>query len=240
MATTQTEKHSTSQFKKYLDYDSMDAKTQALMDEVFESAKHTYWLQKRTFDVIVCLIILVFAAIPMLLVMLGVLIDDPHGSPIFKQTRIGRHGKEFKMYKFRSMVVNAEALKASLQDQNEMDSIAFKIKDDPRITRFGKFLRATSLDELPQLFNVLKGDMSLVGPRPPLPEEVAQYENWQKIRLCVTPGIVCIWQIADNRNDIPFDEWVRMDIKYIKARSFWFDLKLILGVIPVILKREGR
>lgn len=225
---------------QFLDIDKVDPQNRRLMFEVLESTKQSYWAKKRSFDIAVCLILLIFAAIPMLLVLLGIILDDPHGSPIFKQTRVGRHGREFKMYKFRSMVVNAEALKESLCDRNEMDSIAFKIKDDPRITRFGKFIRATSLDELPQLFNVLKGEMSLVGPRPPLPDEVKQYAEWQKIRLCVTPGIVCTWQIADNRNDIPFDDWVKMDIAYIKAHSFWLDLKLILSIIPVMLKRQGR
>lgn len=224
----------------FLDPRNTDEKTRAIIEEVSDSTKYSYWLQKRAFDIFVCLVILLFAAIPMALVALLVFLDDPHGSPIFKQVRVGRHGKKFYMYKFRSMVVNAEALKESLKDKNEMDSIAFKIKDDPRITRFGKIIRATSLDELPQLFNVLKGDMSLVGPRPPLPEEVAQYSDWQKVRLWVTPGVVCTWQIADNRNDIPFDEWVRMDIEYIKARSFWLDIKIILSVIPVMLKHQGR
>lgn len=227
-------------YKYYLHYDETDAATRKVMDEVFDSTHHSYWLEKRAFDIVCALGALIVFAIPMLLVAIGIIIDDPHGSPIFKQVRIGRHGKPFHMYKFRSMVVNAEALKESLKDQNEADEVVFKIKNDPRITRFGKIIRATSLDELPQFFNVLKGDMCIVGPRPPLPNEVEQYTDLQKIRLSVTPGIVCTWQLADNRNDIPFEKWVEMDIEYIKTRSYWLDMKLILGTIPVMLKHQGR
>lgn len=226
--------------KYYLDYDKADEATRKVMDEVFHSTNHTYWKFKRSFDIITALGALVVLAIPMAVVAIGIVIDDPHAGPFFKQTRIGRHGKPFSMYKFRSMVANAEALKDSLRDRNEADEVVFKIKDDPRITRFGKFIRATSLDELPQFFNVLKGDMSVVGPRPPLPDEVEQYTDIQKIRLSVTPGIVCTWQLADNRNDIPFEQWVQMDIDYIKKRSYWQDIKLILGTIPVMLKHQGR
>ena len=121
-----------------------------------------------------------------------------------------------------------------------MDGPVFKIKNDPRITRVGGFLRTTSIDELPQLFNVLKGDMSLVGPRPPLPEEVAQYNDYQRLRLVVTPGLTCFWQTADNRNDISFDKWVEMDIEYIETRTAWLDMKIILRTIRVVIGREGR
>lgn len=228
------------EYKYYLRYDKTDAATRKVMDEVFDSTHHSYWLVKRTLDIICAVGALVVFAIPMLIVAIGILIDDPHGSPIFKQVRIGRHGKPFYMYKFRSMVVNAEELKDSLRDRNEADEVVFKIENDPRITRFGKIIRATSLDELPQFFNVLKGDMSIVGPRPPLPDEVEQYTDLQKIRLSVTPGIVYTWQIADNRNDIPFEKWVQMDIDYIKTRSYWLDIKLILSTIPVMLKHQGR
>ena len=144
------------------------------------------------------------------------------------------------MYKFRTMVANAENMKDGLAEQNEMDGPVFKIKDDPRITRIGKFLRTTSIDELLQLFNVLKGDMSLVGPRPPLIEEVALYDDYQKLRLVVTPGLTCFWQTANDRNDISFNDWVEMDINYIETRTFWLDIKIIARTILVVITREGR
>lgn len=138
------------------------------------------------------------------------------------------------MYKFRSMVHNAEDLLESLMSKNEMDGPVFKIKDDPRITKIGKFIRKTSLDELPQLFNVLKGDMSLVGPRPPIPREVIQYNKYQYQRLLVKPGITCYWQIS-GRNNIDFDEWVELDLKYIKERNLFKDIYIILMTLPVLL-----
>jgi len=156
----------------------------------------SYWRKKRAFDIVVCTIILLLATIPMCLVAIVIYLDDPHGSPFYKQIRIGRHGEEFYMYKFRTMYVDADKRKAELMDQNEMDGPVFKIKDDPRITRLGKYLRKLSVDELPQLFNVLRGNMSLVGPRPPLPGEVEEYSDYHKLRLIVTLGITCDWQIA--------------------------------------------
>ena len=137
------------------------------------------------------------------------------------------------MYKFRSMVHNAEELLKHLQEQNEQTGPAFKMTDDPRITKVGKFIRKTSLDELPQLFNVLKGDMSLVGPRPPIPREVEQYNSYQKQRLLVKPGLTCIWQVS-GRNNIGFDEWVEMDLEYIKNRNLLLDIKLILKTVKVL------
>ena len=137
------------------------------------------------------------------------------------------------MYKFRSMVHNAEELLKHLQEQNEQTGPAFKMTDDPRITKVGKFIRKTSLDELPQLFNVLKGDMSLVGPRPPIPREVEQYNSYQKQRLLVKPGLTCIWQVS-GRNNIGFDEWVDMDLEYIKNRNLLLDIKLILKTVKVL------
>lgn len=144
------------------------------------------------------------------------------------------------MYKFRSMVANAEKLKEQLLAQNEMDGPVFKMKDDPRITRVGRFIRKTSIDELPQLINVLKGDMSFVGPRPPLPEEVAQYNDYQKLRLVVTPGLTCIWQTENDRNEIMFDDWVEMNIDYIEHRTMFKDIKLIIRTVFVMLTKEGR
>src|SRR5690606_10927895 len=147
----------------------------------------------------------------------------------------GLHGREFIMYKFRSMVVNAEAMLESLRDKNEVDGPVFKIRHDPRITRVGRFLRKTSLDELPQLWNVLKGEMSLVGPRPPLPSEVAQYAPWQRRRLSVKPGLTCTWQV-EGRNQASFEEWVRMDLEYIDRWGLWLDIKLLFKTIPAVLR----
>ena len=174
------------------------------------------------------------------IVALAVFIDDPHGSPFYKQIRIGRHGKKFNIYKFRTMYVDADKRKKELMDQNEMDGPVFKIKDDPRITRLGKVLRKLSVDEMPQFFNVFVGNMSLVGPRPPLPEEVDEYTDYQKLRLIVTPGITCDWQIHPNRNDVPFDEWVEMDLNYIEHRSTWGDLKIIFRTPFAMLEGTGR
>ena len=176
----------------------------------------------------------------MALVAGAIYLDDPHGSPFYKQIRIGRHGEEFYMYKFRTMYVDADQRRAELMDQNEMDGPVFKIKDDPRITRLGKILRKLSVDELPQMFNVLRGNMSLVGPRPPLPGEVEAYSDYHKLRLIVTPGITCDWQIADNRNDIPFDQWVEMDLNYIEHRTALGDLKIIFKTPLAMLSATGR
>ena len=158
---------------------------------------------------------------------------ESKGEVIFKQKRVGLNGKEFYMYKFRSMVINAEELKEQLESQNEMSGPMFKIKDDPRITKVGKFIRKTSIDELPQLINVIKGDMSLVGPRPSLPNEVKKFEQWMMERLEVKPGLTCIWQIS-GRNNIDFEDWMKLDIKYVRERSLVLDFKLIFKTIFVL------
>ena len=202
-------------------------------------SKSRYWVLRRAQDIVFSSIALVVLSPVMLLVALAVYIDDPKGSPIFSQIRCGRNGKPFKFYKFRSMCVDAEAKLDQLLQQNEMDGPAFKIKDDPRITRVGKFIRKTSLDELPQLFNILKGDMSIVGPRPPLPREVEQYDAYQRQRLYVTPGLTCYWQIQPHRNDLTFDEWMELDIKYMKERSFLVDWKMIFQTVRVVLFGHG-
>ena len=225
----------------YLEYGTIDEATEKRLKEIVENKSFkSYWVKKRAFDIIVASILLVFIAIPMLLVALAIFIDDPHGSPFYKQIRIGRHGEEFYMYKFRTMYVDADKRKEELMEQNEMDGPVFKMKDDPRITRLGKILRKLSVDELPQFFNVLRGHMSLVGPRPPLPNEVAQYTDYNKLRLIVTPGITCDWQIADNRNDIPFDEWVEMDLNYIENRTTLGDLRIIFRTPFAMLSATGR
>lgn len=164
---------------------------------------------------------------------------DSKGPVFFVQERCGKDGKIFKMYKFRSMCVDAEEKLKELLDKNEMSGPVFKMKDDPRITRVGKFIRKTSIDELPQLFNVLKGDMSLVGPRPPLVREVKQYTPYQMQRLLVKPGLTCYWQIMGRNKISDFDEWVELDIKYIKERNFWLDMKLIFKTIFVLFGDEN-
>lgn len=224
----------------FIDYEKVDEKTKAGMDRLFKAPKKNFWLKKRAFDLVVSLLALLILSPFLLIIYILIFIDDPHGSPIFRQKRIGRHGKLFTMYKFRTMVCNAEELKKQLETQNEMDGPVFKIKDDPRITRMGHFLRTTSIDEILQLVNVVKGDMSLVGPRPPLPDEVAKYDDYQKLRLVVTPGLTCIWQTASDRNDIPFDEWVEMDIDYIEHRTMLMDLKVLFKTALVVITREGR
>ncbi len=225
----------------FLEFGKIDKKTEQRLKEMIENKSFkAFWRKKRIFDIIVATIIMIFAIIPILLIALAIVIDDPHGGPFFKQIRIGRHGKKFYMYKFRTMYVDAEKRKQDLLEQNEMEGPVFKIKDDPRITRLGKYLRKLSFDELPQLFNVLKGEMSLVGPRPPLPNEVEQYTDYDKLRLIVTPGITCDWQIAVNRNDIPFDKWVEMDLEYIENRTTFGDLKIIFKTPFAMLSGTGR
>jgi lipopolysaccharide/colanic/teichoic acid biosynthesis glycosyltransferase len=202
-------------------------------------SKKAYWVGRRTQDIILSSLALIVLSPFMLLVALIIYIDDPHGSPIFVQERIGRGGKPFKFYKFRSMVVDAEDRLDELQSLNEKDGPAFKIHDDPRITHVGKFIRKTSIDELPQLVNVLKGDMSICGPRPPLPREVEKYNEYQMQRLYVTPGLTCYWQIQHNRDDLSFDEWLELDLKYLRERSFIVDWKIIFATIGAVLGGNG-
>jgi exopolysaccharide biosynthesis polyprenyl glycosylphosphotransferase len=172
-----------------------------------------------------------------LAVALAVKLED--GGPIFfKQVRSGRNGRTFTMYKFRTMVPDAEKLKEKLRDKNEMSGPVFKIKNDPRITRIGALLRKTSIDELPQLINILKGDMSLVGPRPPLPKEVLQYDRWQRRKLSVKPGLTCLWQV-NGRNQIGFEDWMKLDLEYIDNWSLWLDTKILAKTVPAVLKRDG-
>lgn len=173
-------------------------------------------------------------------VLIGLLIKFTSKGPIiFKQKRVGKRGREFYMYKFRTMVKDAETMRANLEDQNEVDGPVFKIKEDPRITPIGGFLRKTGLDELPQLFNVLIGDMSLVGPRPPIMKEVKKYKRWQLRRLSMKPGITCIWQIMPDRNNISFEEWMRLDLQYIDTWSPKLDYLLLFKTIKTIFKRYG-
>ena len=172
-----------------------------------------YWCVRRAQDIFFSLLALVVLSPLMLLTCIAVWIDSPGASPVFSQLRVGRNGKLFRLYKFRSMCPNAESKLNDLLQDNEMDGPVFKMKDDPRITRVGHFIRKTSIDELPQLVNILKGDMSIVGPRPALPREVAQYTPYEWQRLYVTPGLSCYWQIAPHRNQLSFDEWMALDVK---------------------------
>ena len=201
--------------------------------------KKRYWLVRRAQDIFFSALALLFLLPWMALLALVIYIDDPHGSPFFVQLRCGRDGKLFKMYKFRSMYVDAEERLSEILEDNEMDGPAFKIKDDPRITRVGRIIRKISLDELPQLWNVLKGDMSIVGPRPALPREVEQYTEEQKQRMYVTPGLTCYWQIQPRRNDISFDDWMALDLQYIQERSFLVDWKIIFSTIGAVIRKEG-
>ena len=193
-----------------------------------------YLFLKRLIDIMGSMIGLLLASPIMLIIAILIKLEDPKGPIFFSQVRNGEYPKTFKMYKFRSMYVDAEERLGELMNLNEQSGPVFKIKDDPRITKVGKIIRKTSLDELPQLFNVLRGDMSLVGPRPALPREVEQYNLYQKQRLLVKPGLTCIWQVS-GRNSIGFDEWVELDIEYIKTRNLFLDIKLILMTIPAIL-----
>ena len=203
------------------------------LSNVANKASALYSISKRTMDIVSSLVGLILLSPLFLIVAILIKLEDPKGKVFFAQERNGRYPKTFKMYKFRSMVHNAEDLLKDLMDRNEQTGPVFKINDDPRITKVGKFIRKTSIDELPQLFNVLKGDMSLVGPRPPIPHEVDQYNSYQMQRLAVKPGLTCIWQVS-GRNNIGFDEWVEMDIEYIKTRNLWLDIKLIFKTVGVL------
>lgn len=192
-----------------------------------------YIVSKRIIDIIGSLAGLIFLSPLFLIVAILIKLEDPKGKVFFSQERNGKYPATFKMYKFRSMVHNAEELLEKLKDQNEQTGPVFKMKEDPRITRVGKFIRKTSIDELPQLFNVLMGDMSLVGPRPPIPREVEQYTTYQMQRLGVKPGLTCLWQVG-GRNSVDFDGWVELDIEYIQKRSLWLDIKLIIKTVFVL------
>jgi len=198
-----------------------------------------YWVGRRVQDIILSLVALLVLCPFMLMIALIIWIDSPGASPIFTQIRVGRKGKLFKFCKFRTMIPNAELQLEALLSQNEMDGPVFKIKDDPRITRIGRFLRKSSLDELPQLLNVLKGDMSIVGPRPALPREVDQYDEYDRQRLIIQPGLTCYWQIQPNRNELSFEEWMELDMKYIRERSFITDWKIIFKTVGAILEMSG-
>lgn len=193
---------------------------------------------KRVFDIAVAFIALVCLS-PLLVTVAALIKLDSPGPLLFNQQRVGRHGETFRMWKFRSMFVDAEARKQQLMARNEMQGgVTFKMKNDPRITRVGRVIRKLSIDELPQLWNVLVGDMSIVGPRPPVPSEVAEYSIDERRRLDVAPGITCIWQVS-GRSDIPFDEQVRLDVQYIESQSIWLDFLILLKTVPAVLLGKG-
>lgn len=197
----------------------------------------TYFI-KRLFDILFSAACLLILALPLALLALAIKLNSP-GPALFPQTRVGRWGNTFTMWKFRSMYIDAEARKAKLLAENEMSGgVIFKMRRDPRITSIGRFIRKASIDELPQLWNVLKGDMSVVGPRPPLPSEVANYSLQDRRRLDVIPGITCIWQVS-GRSDIPFDQQVELDVQYIDSQSFFHDMMILLRTVPAVLLGKG-
>lgn len=207
-------------------------------DEILAS-KRLYWIGRRVQDIIFSTLALLVLWPVILVFAVIIVIDSPGASPFFVQDRVGRDGKVFKFIKLRSMKPNAEAELVKLLDKNEMSGPVFKIKNDPRITRVGRFIRRSGIDELPQLWNVLKGDMSIVGPRPALPREVEQYDDYQRQRLYVQPGLTCYWQIQPHRNDLSFDEWLELDLKYIRERGFITDWKIIGKTVATVFSLTG-
>lgn len=203
------------------------------------SRRHAYRFVKRAFDIVFSLIVLVCFCWLFAIIAIAVKLDDPKGPVLFRQTRVTKDGREFNIYKFRSMFADAEERLAELRSLNEKTGPVFKMRDDPRVTRVGRLLRRVSLDEMPQFVNVLKGDLSVVGPRPALPSEVAEYTPYQRQRLLVKQGITCYWQTRRNRDSITFDEWVDLDLLYIKKCSLWTDIKLIVQTVGCVLTFQG-
>lgn len=208
------------------------------IDEQQLNHQYAYRLVKRLFDIVASALALIIISPILLIIAICIKVDDPKGSVFYSHERVGKDGRLFKMIKFRSMVSNADELLAKLQSQNDVNGAMFKLKNDPRITRVGRVIRKYSLDELPQLINVILGQMSIVGPRPPLPSEVAQYSDYDKQRLMVTPGATGMWQVG-GRNDVDFDEMVRLDLTYIQHRSIWLDLKIMFETVKIMIKPNG-
>ena len=198
-----------------------------------------YLHYKRVQDIVLSVLALILLLPVMMIIALVILVDSPGESPIFVQTRVGLNGRKFRFFKFRTMHPDAEKHLEALLAMNEMSGPVFKIKDDPRITRVGRLLRKTSLDELPQLWNVLMGDMSIVGPRPALPRETEQYDEKAWKRTEVLPGLTCYWQIQPKRNSLSFEKWLELDMKYIRERSFLVDWKIMFATIGAVLHMEG-
>ena len=202
-------------------------------------SRPVYRAIKRAFDVLFSACVLIVLAPFLFVACLVIWIDDPKGSPLFIQERVGRRGSTFRMVKLRTMCVDAEDRLDDLMHANEKDGPVFKISEDPRVTRVGRLLRKTSLDEIPQFWNVLMGDMSVVGPRPALPREVSQYTMRDRLRLSVRPGITCYWQTRRNRDSITFAEWVDLDLLYIIKAGVWTDFKLIIQTVGCVLTFQG-
>jgi exopolysaccharide biosynthesis polyprenyl glycosylphosphotransferase len=208
-----------------------------LADDKNFDKNYIYIILKRVLDIIGSIIGMVLFSPIMLFTAVAIKITSP-GPVVFYQKRVGLNGKVFNLYKFRSMTENAEQMLDKLKDKNEMSGPMFKIKEDPRVTKIGKFIRKTSIDELPQLINILNGEMSLVGPRPNLPREVIKFTKYQKQKIKVKPGLTCYWQVM-GRNNIDFDDWMELDIKYVKERNTWIDIKLILQTVKVLFGDEN-
>ncbi|MCC4322842.1 sugar transferase [Limosilactobacillus reuteri] len=205
-----------------------------------EKLNHQYFYRtvKRTFDIVASCIALILLSPLFLIIAICIKVNDPKGPVFYSQSRVGKDGQRFRMYKFRSMVVNADELLDRLKDENEISGAMFKIKNDPRITKVGRVLRKYSLDELPQLVNVIEGSMSIVGPRPPLVSEVKEYSNYDKQRLMVKPGATGMWQVG-GRNDVDFAEMVRLDLTYIQQRSILLDVKIMFETVKIMIKPNG-
>lgn len=217
---------------------AIDPVTQAAAEHL-RTGRLGYRFCKRAFDIVFSFIVLVGLCWLYAIVAIAIKIDDPHGPVVFKQVRVGKDGRKFQMYKFRSMVTDAETRLAQLLERNEKTGPVFKLRDDPRVTRVGHVIRKASLDELPQFVNVLKGDMSIVGPRPALPREASTYDDYQAQRLLIKPGITCYWQTRRDRDSITFDEWVDLDLLYIRQCSAWADFKLIVQTVGCVLTAQG-
>ncbi|MCC4357484.1 sugar transferase [Limosilactobacillus reuteri] len=208
-----------------------------LLDKVKVNSRPIYHAVKRSFDFIAATCGLILLS-PVMLWIAFLIKREDHGPVFYKQTRVGKNGKTFEMYKFRSMFINADQMLDKLKDQNDVEGPMFKMKKDPRITKVGHFIREHSLDELPQFINVIKGDMSLVGPRPPLPSEVAEYSEYDKQRLYVIPGCTGLWQ-ATERNEVGFNEMVQLDISYIQRANFTLDLWILWKTVEIVIKPNG-
>lgn len=204
----------------------------------YQNHRHMYRFFKRVFDIVASFIGLILLSPLFVIIALAIKIEEPQGAVFYSQIRLGRHKKPFKMYKFRSMIENADDLLKGLLDKNEVEGAMFKIKSDPRVTTVGGFIRKFSLDELPQLFNVLLGQMSLVGPRPPLPREVEEYTSYDMQRLTVKPGCTGLWQVTE-RNNVGFEEMVQLDLEYINNRGALFDLYVLFRTLFVFFKPNG-
>ncbi|HJN14934.1 MAG TPA: sugar transferase [Armatimonadota bacterium] len=201
------------------------------------SASKAYLISKRAIDIVGASLALLAALPVMLITAIAIKLESP-GSVFFSHVRLGEKGQPFRFFKLRSMCVEAVELRAAMGGLNEVSGPVFKIKQDPRMTVVGKMIRKMSIDELPQLWHVLTGEMSLVGPRPPVPDEVATYEPWMLERLSVKPGLTCIWQVS-GRSDVGFEQWMELDVEYVQTRSIWVDLKILALTIPAVLTGRG-